>query len=224
MVENQVRDAEGMTQADLLAKIEALPDAEKVAVYAVLDNAYNGASWGFVDQAFFDAYKDVLSGAGFKVWKTGKRYLVQVNPQLFGSGLSKVSPRRSADAASRYKEYNAKAIEIFRKKLESWVKKAQNGGSRSIRMGIFSDNSTPTATAQDGQRIDAFQLTFDDLGALLCQAQKHFGTNFKVQVSSDVYVTADVCITAGTVVPSAVELKGARPCRDFHALEVELTF
>lgn len=205
-----------MTQAQFTEAVLKLPAEKRIALTQISANAANGSMWGMVSENILsDNFEAITKSGNYLVYKIDDRYLLVANPQVFIESLAEVNKEMSQNMAKKYSEGKENAFTNFNKRIKTLVSRAKKGEKRHP-IGIYSINATPTATAPNGERVNAYQLTFGQLGALLAEASKTYGCKFKVELAENAVVQNVASV------PSGMDLSGVQMCRDDNAMLVTL--
>lgn len=198
-----------------------LSSYEKMSVGLVQDNSTNGSPWAVVTDAdLLREFTDEIKQAGDNVriyQLEGIGALVEVNPAVFDTILSKVDKRAQENYRHNYSTNRAKAIETFNKVITRMVKNVQKDG-RIKEIGIFSVNSEQYATKLDGERVRAFQLDFKDISALLTNLEAELGVKFSIALGSNTLVNP----TSLGNIPNFTKLQGIATTKQNNAVLVKI--
>lgn len=206
-----------MTEQQFNEAVGRLPEAPQLALSQISVNATNGSMWVVIsEEVLVNHFELIKSSDQFTVYRLNeKEFLLNANPELYLNGLNSVDGAMGAKLAKMYVDNKHNAMENFEKRLKTFIREASKGNRRHT-IGIFSVNSTPHATAPNGERIPAFQLTFGQLGSLLHKASKETGKTFQVEFAPNAVVNnvSDI--------PTGFNLTGVQMCRDNNAMMITL--
>lgn len=181
----------------------------------------NGALWAAVRteeiKADAEIEQAVKTESAVQYWGIPTGLLVSVNPSIFFGGMAKVDAELAEHYKVEYEKGRENAITNLQKRLTRFFKRDLAEGKNVLRVGIFSVNASPKATAQDGEKIDAFQLDFAGFSTIL----QAIATEFRCQAI--IHVTPKIYFPAGQYLSPRSNIEGASMCRENRALEVRVS-
>lgn len=180
----------------------------------------NGALWSTVStqdiKGDADITEAIKSKTAVQYWGIPTGMIVSVNPSVFFQGFTKVDQDLAHHYNKLYNEARQKAVDLFKKRLNRFFKSEVKNGKGQLRVGIFSVNASPKATAQDGAKIDAYQLDFSGMSTILQSVAQSYGVRATVQVAPQVF------FPAGQFLSPSTNIAKAQMCKDENALEVSI--
>lgn len=205
-------------QKDFIKAIESLPEVVQGCFTALTLHGHrivNGATWGIVTAEDLSADPALTAAAedeqATQVWGISSGMLINVNPALFFEKFGATAPKQASEYYELYNQAKQKAHVELEKRLTKIIKEKQS----VTRLAIFSGNASPTATAQDGTRLPAFQLDFNEFSGHLASTLANAGYQGFIQFGS-------VRVPAGQSLPAGQNIPDALACRDNNAVEVTL--